>query len=448
MAAPIDTIAEPTSEQRRITICHLNHHCLEKVFRYLNLTDLTNVAESNVYLAGIACNFFVLKYSTMKYHCYGTEMGDDTFMLLLHHFGEYIQILHVDFSHHADRDRILFDAITKHCKATVTELVFGGLHNTIIPDQPFPKVTKLNLINNIGRFAVNQSILQLNKWFPNVNALQIQNVSNFWKIFPITKCESLKHFAIYNFPERDTKDTVQKMAQFLCANPQLTGLEMDEISEENMQVFVEYAPKQLPNVERLGIVSPHPYPFGPIEFANLKELKLSFYRNHMDIFERLPSTLEILELYPGKLTTSALDFILKCRQNLTKLTLVTSDAIKPEQMEKIAREMQALAEIHIYQQVYQPIDLKIPTGFDSFFLYNQRMKTISLKYETSSWDSNDQEYKGEVENAQNFLQTINKRSMFNWRMGHKLAPNDHYRSRMLFISLFLITFERSNNYLR
>lgn len=447
MATASDKDTESTPTRQHLTICHLRNDCLEKVFSHLNLMDLVNVADSNAYLAAIAGNFFSMKFPVFKYNCYETEISDETFLLILNRFQENIRKLHVKFSRKLERDRIIFEAIVQDCSAFLHELTFGYLHESVILDQPFPKVTKLELLHTFGDCSVHRSILDLSSWFPNLSALKIQNVCNFWGEIPIKQYQSLEAVAFFNFPNRDRREDVEKMAQFLHENSQLATLAMDEISGENMQAFVRYAPKQLPNIRCLDVVSPHPYPYGPIKFANLRHLKLSFYANHVDTFAELPSTLESFELRTPKLTASALSFILKCKQNLRELNLIVSKAIENEQMEKIALEMKALTQLYICRKMFDIDESKTPAGLENVFLHAKQIKTVLLEYELSTFSNKDQAYKAEIENMEGYLKTINDRSKFYWKMGHKMLFNDHYRSRMLCMYPFLlITFKKWNLY--
>lgn len=450
MTTPSDKIANTSSKiLPHKTICHLNNDCYEKIFDYLDLNDLVNVAESNVYLAVIASNFIALRFPVFKYNCFDDKISDETFSLALYHFKENIKKLHVNFSGKPARDRIVFEAIVKNCRALLIELSIGFLHESVILDQSFPKVTKLELLNSFGGSTVHRSILHLESWFPNLTALNVQNLCKFWEKIPIKQYKSLQELKFFNFPKRDTKVDAEKMAKFLHENSQLTNLAMDEISAENMQVFAKYAPKQLPNIECLDVVSPHPYPRGPIEFANLKDLKLSFYANKTDTFTELPSTLESIELRLPKLTPSALRFILGCKQNLTKLKLIIFDAIETKQMEKMAVEMQALSELFICRKNYEINESKVPAGFEHFFLHGKEMKTIQLMYELSTFNYKDQTYKAEIESMQGFLETINGRAKSHWQMTHKMCQNDHYRSKMLCMFPFLlITFQKWRVYLQ
>lgn len=448
MATASDKDADQKPTRRHLTICHLKNDCLEKIFCYLSLKDLVNVAESNVYLAVIAGNFFALKFPVFKYNCYETKINDETFLLILNRFQENIKKLHVKFSRKLERDRIIFEAIVKDCREFLQELSFGYLNETVALDQPFPKVTKLELVHTFGDCSVHRSILELNSWFSNLNSLKIQNVCNFWEKIPIKQYQSLKEVAFFNFPNRDKRESVEKMAKFFNENPQLTNLAMDEISGENMQVFAKYAPRQLANIRCLDVVSPHPYPYGPIKFANLRDLKLSFYANKVDTFAELPPTLESFELRISKFTSSALSFILKCKQNLKRLSLIIFDAIEIEQMEKIAFEMQALNELFIYRKNFDINESKVPAGFENVFLHGKQMKTIQLKYELSTFNNKDRVYKAEVESMEGYLKTINDRSKSYWKMSHKMCLNDHYRSQMLCMYPFLlITFNKWNLYL-
>lgn len=448
MATTSDKNAYQKSTRQHLTICHLKNDCFEKIFCYLSLEDLVNVAESNVYLAVIAGNFFSLKFPVFKYNCYETKINDETFLLILNRFRENIKKLHVKFSRKSERDRPIFEAIVKDGGAFLQELSFGYLHESVALVQPFPKVTTLELVHTYGDCSVHRSIFELSSWFPNLKSLKIQNICDFWEKIPIKQYQSLEEFAFFNFPNRDKREGVEKMARFFNENPQLTNLAMDEISGENMQVFAKHAPKQLANIRCLDVVSPHPYPYGPIKFANLRDLKLSFYANKLDTFAELPSTLESFELRIPKLTASALSFILKCKQNLRKLSLIIFDAIEIEQMEKIALEMQALNELFIYRKNFDINESKVPTGFENVFLHGKQMKTIQLKYELSTFNNKDRAYKVEVENMEGYLKAINDRSKSYWKMSHKMCLNDHYRSQMLCMYPFLlITFKKWNLYL-
>lgn len=432
MANASEAISKTPTSGRRLKIVHLNNDCLERVFSYLNLMDLTNVAESNVHLAVSACNLFALKFKHLKYNCFDSRMCDETFLLALDRFGKFIQRLQIEFRVDAKRDRIIFEAIIKNCK-TVTELSFSHLYEALIFDEPFPNVRKLHLADCFNGF--HQSLFQLNSCFPILNSLEVYNVRDFWEKIVITRYQSLEHFGFFKFPESSTKEDAQKIAEFLHENPQLKSLAMDEINIHTSDGHVSLA-----NIERLDVVSPHPYPNGPIEFTNLRELKLSFYAHKTDTFEKLPSTLERFELDISKLTASAFSFILSCQQNLKKLKLITSVAIESHQMEKIAVEMQALTELHILHKFSES---KIPAGFQFFFLRGKNLKTIHLSYELSTFDHTDSKYKAEIDYVRDFMTTIKNRTKSNWRMTHKMYKNNHYRSRMCFMYPFvLITFRR------
>lgn len=418
----------PLPKRTGLTIVHLNNDCLEKIFSYLNLNDLTNVAESNVCLAISASSLFSIKFKEVKYNCHDRTLCDESFLLALEHFGKYITKLDVVFCLVHGRNDLILEAINRNCAATIRELSFGSLNEfkeeAMTLHRPFLKLEKLELRDS--EHGIPRFICDLKKWFPVVKSLNIVNVIGFWNEFAIEQLPSLEHFGFFAFPQKITKRDSEKLAQFLQYNQQLRSLGLDDFKDNIMDVFNQHAPHQLENIECLDVVSPFPFPSGRIQFSKLRELKLSFYANDSDIFEDLPQTIEILELRILKLPSSGFDFILKC-QRLSKLKLIISKSFEIWQMEKLAKQMQCLTEIHIYLK-YCIDESKIPPGFEYFFQYGKQLKTISLQYERSSFDRLG--YQAKVKKVKEFLKPMN-RTKFSWIMSHQSRDDDNYRTRSL-----------------
>lgn len=418
----------PLEKRKRLTIAHLNNDCLEKIFSYLNIQDLTNVAESNVCLAISACSLFSIKFKEIEYNCHDKTLCDESFLLTLEHFGKYITKLRVIFCFVNDRNDLILGAINRSCAASIRELSFGCFNeskeNAVTLDRPFLKLEKLELRDS--EHGVPRFIFNFKKWFPAVKCLNIVNVIGFWHKFRIEQLPSLEHFGYFAFPQKITCKDSEKLAHFLQYNQQLRSLGLDDFKDCNMQVFNQHAPHHLENIECLDVVSPFPFPSGSIQFSKLRELKLSFYANDSDIFGDLPQTIEVFELHIPRLSSSCFDFILSC-QRLSKLTLVISNPIEIWQMEKLAKQMQCLTKIHIHLKYYI-VESKIPPGFEYLFHHSKQLKTISLEYERSSFDR--LAYKNEIEKADEFLKHMNH-TKFNWIMNHQSRNDDNYRTRSL-----------------
>lgn len=433
---------EIASNPRRLTIAHLNNDCLEKVFSYLNLTDLTNVAESNVHLAISASNLFSIKYKEIAFNCFDNTMSDETFLLILQHFGESILKLRVEFCGDSKRNIPILEAIIKNCAASIREIAFGYIRNGMVVDRIFPKLEKLELFDS-ALSGVDSSIIELGKWFPALHTLKVVNVALFWRKFVVEQYPTLENFGYFAFPASNTMEDSISLAQFLQLNPQLKSLGMDEINGLSIEDFDQHAPAQLPNIECLDVVAPHPFPMSSIEFPSLRNLRLSFYNisiNHLsDTFDRLPKSIEVLELQTSALSSSGFNYILSC-QNLAKLKLTISEPLEVWQMEELANKMQSLTEIHICMKNSSS---KIPPGFEHLFGKSNQLKMIRLEYEQSTFDVTDTILRAEAENVREHMNAVNDQMTSNWKMSHQAHDDDDYRSRMLTSTPFLqINFQK------
>lgn len=432
------------SSSRQLTIAHLNNDCLEKVFSYLSLTDLTNVADSNVVLAISAQSLFTHQNLSkeFRFNCYDEHsLSDDIFLLVLQHFGKYIDKLRVHLSTDKKRNGIIFDAIVANCRNTLSELVLLNCSEGLRLNQEFPCLKKLQLWD--GLFGIHSSMTQINEWFPNLMSIKFYDISKLWEnSFNVEHFPNLQHFGFFTFPgQQHTEDSLSKLARFLHLNPQLKCLELDELHEfgknKLRNTFNKLAPSQLPNIERLVVVSPYPFPCAPIQFNNLKELSLSVYRDETDVFNQLPRTLECFELRMITISASAINYILSCTK-LKKLKLTTS-TMESLRTEEIAKELHALTEIHIkFNHSTELIDSQTLAGMEHFFLQSKQMKAITLEFELNSFDESKSVYEKQVDFARKFTEMINDTTKMVWRLSHEIHQNeDDHRLRALFCFPYL-----------
>lgn len=415
-----------SASDERMTICHLIDDCLENVFSYLSLRDLTNVADSNVHLAKSAAVVFKLKYGRNKifYNYFQSNdeekaKKDGEFSLMLEHFGSYMKKLRVAFCSDNNRNQLFFNAIQmNNFGANLLELSLENLQNTMVWNKIFPQLQKLVLLESY--FGIHPSFVEINKWFPQLSSLQVDNVFKFWENNSIDQfIPKLQDFTYLSFPGKHTSDSARKLALFLKSNPQLKRLGLDELGDDKArQQFYQNAPEEFPNIERLEVVSPHPYPNGPVQFNNLKELKLSFFADTSDITEHLPKTIECLELRVPSLSASKLNMVLNCQQ-LKKLKLELNSDLELSQMESLANGMKSLTEVHFVLNVRQ--DLSEPqtlVALEQFFVNAEQMETISLKYEVMAMKLSDPLYSKQIDIASQFTKTINDSTKSNWKLSH------------------------------
>lgn len=423
---------EPVPSKRRLKIVHLNNDCLEKVFSYLNHQELTNVAESNIHLAISAENLFKIKFKEIEYDCFDRNFNDETFFITLERFGKYVQKLRITFRWDRIRDQSIVDAVMNNCSGTITELIFSNAQQFMILSREFPKLQKFELIDCTN--GIDKSMVQLDVWFPNLRSLSICNVTNFWAIFRIKRYASLEHFGFRECPENASYEYRSGIWNFFAENFQLKGLALDDSREYKNDVFKRK--QAFHNIECLDVVSPYPFPI-QFECPNLRELKIAFYADKSDIFNKLPSSIERFQLTIPAVPVSGLDFILGCFNQLKALSLIISKLLDVQQMEKLAIEMQTLIDFEICMN-NAIFETKKFAGLEHFFQHSKKLKTIRLKFEINTFKYTDSIYKTEVENARKFLQRMNEGGKSKWCMRHRLIENDQYRARQLFTFPFLL----------
>lgn len=434
---------EPTI--RRMTIAHLNNDCLEKVFSYLCLTDLTNVAESNVHLAISARNLFAHKLKSkkeFKFNCYDEHaLSDEIFLLILQHFGKCIPKLCVQLCCDDQRNRNIFDGIVENCRATLIELKLLGVSNAVKLTMPFLALKKLQLWDSL--FGIDRSMTRINQWFPNLSCAKFYNIKEFWESNAIVEhFPKLESFGFLTFPsQKHTEATLATLARFLHLNPQLKCIELDELDqfgEDNLQeIFNTFAPNLLPNIERLEVVSPFPFPRGQFVVDNLRELSLSMYRDTSDIFNQLPRTIECFELRMSNMSTSAFNYILSCT-NLKSLKIITRSLLSPVSLREMSKKLKSLTTVHINQH-RKLVDFETLFGLEDFFLNSKNIRVISLDTELISFEKDHVHRKNQIELAEKFIKVINTTTNAKWRLSHETHTNqNHHRSHELITFPFLL----------
>lgn len=190
------------------------------------------------------------------------------------------------------------------------------------------------------------------------------------------------------------------------------------------EAFESNASSHLPNIERLEVVSPYPFPNGIIKFSGLKELCLSFYGDTSDIFNQLPRSLECSEISMETISESAFDFVLSC-QHLKKLKITTL-ILDSSDLQTSAKEMQSLCEVHIIliSRIELQDDFQKPARLDHLFLGGKQLKVICLEYTQNGVEAIHSEYKIQIEIARKFVKMINETINVEWLLSHRIYGND------------------------
>lgn len=195
-----------------VKITDIEIKCLERVFKYLNVVDLFNVAEANTYLRKAAQQVYKGKQirKVEMHRNEGTPLllkdeelhvnGLKTQFRFLRYFGHLITSLNIEYVHIPANFRDYMDQyIIENCADTLVELSLGGTDEYIFEDlkKPFPNV------ENFSVYAWQMPSLD-GKWFPKLHNLELdcdgldesesEKIETFIKSCPNLKCLRLRTF--------------------------------------------------------------------------------------------------------------------------------------------------------------------------------------------------------------------------------------------------------------
>lgn len=235
------------------TITNIYYDCLERIFEFLDLKSLLNLAQTCKQLQIAAATKFGHEYGKGRIvispypiyennyielskhpHPYLNRInvrGLETCLPFLRCFGAKVQHLHFILQ---SKNNYADQYVNQYCADTLTRIEFYN-HDRFLFTKPFKNVEVLDLYNTI---SIRNELPNLVKWFPKLRHLKLDHVFNnrspFGVRFPTLEevtlfvhgnylHELLEHQAIIdmNVPSIQTTLTTENAMDFLHANPQL-----------------------------------------------------------------------------------------------------------------------------------------------------------------------------------------------------------------------------------
>lgn len=307
MTEPIITTAHrPVATTELINV---NNDCLEKVFEYLPLEDLLNVADASknsrpavarVYHRQHITKAKDLKLMIQKYNRNGPidatphdiELTDlKTSFQLLRLFGYSVRTLQVNFNENIAHDAAVYRYINEYCSENLHEVHFMNK----MPENGYPLGTFQNPFLNLETVTFNRSYLsgeitEFNKWFPNMRTfITMDRVT-----FTDPKCVEInfKSLETLRLSSALPRDSVEIALQL---NPQLRKL---ELKCGYSGYLLEVATKYLVNLEQLTVLW-EDYVIDDLKrisrmngdkiyFPHLEKLYIYLENNHSYVDESVP----------------------------------------------------------------------------------------------------------------------------------------------------------------
>lgn len=198
-----------------LQLVDINYDCLRRIFEFLDVNDLINVAEADDNFIAAATDVFLqrLRKATSK-----ISVESDIFATCLSHFGHISPGISVGFGQIHDSE--WQKNIEKYCRKSLHHL---NVHN--LNENHFERIQKPFI--NVRKLVISESTLgrkmsQMNLWFPNLVCLNLYDVNLTQPKFMEVNLPKLKHLTIgdaRNLPY----PPLLKMLRF---NPQLKSLSL------------------------------------------------------------------------------------------------------------------------------------------------------------------------------------------------------------------------------
>lgn len=295
----IESPPDDDDDDQRTKIVDLNDDCLRKIFGYLNLESLLNVAMANKFLIPAAVDVFKRKYGKKEIvinECddFHPNMSGEAYeirapkerttnvaiyglkacLLHLRYFGGAIENLTIDYYKSTSiRYGFVHQYISTFCKKSLNCISFMRLPSNSIQIQNFGKT-----FNKVRSVIVRDSVLgkqlaSCGKWFPNMRRLKLTNV-RLADDFDPASLQHLKHLCVCLDEQVGLK--FSDVPQLLHLNRRLRSLEIEayhksipmnmlldmikdhsKISKLDMRMLGQYSKSRLNSSEVQQIVVEH-----------------------------------------------------------------------------------------------------------------------------------------------------------------------------------------------
>ncbi|XP_055299702.1 uncharacterized protein LOC129567121 [Sitodiplosis mosellana] len=354
-------------------ITDVNQFCLEKIFMYLDLEDLLNVANANKYLQFATHSPYARQnakktiYIALEKDCFGEKYGSliqrgisianirnsettisirdfKTALQMLRCFGHKlvdINLLYYNQYPNSRRLNRLMSYINVFCAESLTKIEMSNLFSRVPLEEfkkPFTNVESVELKDSPSDNCNLRTI------FPKLRHLICSTKCNPASITPAVHFSNLEHLEFGNFHAKVIDENKQAIVDMLRLNPQLRSFAIEFLEFDVLSFIAKY----LESVKNLNILTGRgDYSGDLIQFPNVECLTV-YFRSKMN-FPLLLNQLKELTIEGGyKWNDSFIDFI-KRHKSIEKITIKTTQLISFENSLKLVEALPTLQSINIIQ---------------------------------------------------------------------------------------------------
>lgn len=351
--------ADPEDESMKIT--DLSDYCLAQIFKYLNLYDLLNVAESNTilqYAAGVVfqqdygakivrikniTKMNCLAYEKLEF-CIGDYIIDPIkFQSFLLNFGDVISAIEICYSDYKGQNsyqqtfKKIFDVISNHSLETLERLQFmyfprGWLNKF---SKPLLSVKTVNFIE----CHLDDKASLLTRVFPKLHNLSIVCHGSTQHNQIIAHFPDLKALELVTYVKRN--ESLAEFETFLNINPQLPVLQLKIYGTSNEWSLVKFVADNS-EFERFDLCYHEFSQHERVHFKKLKHVRV-WSANVTTGFPFIFDQLEILHISQNKI--DQVDEIITRNRKLNEIVLSSDNLCS---IIKSSKELRRLPKVTFY----------------------------------------------------------------------------------------------------
>lgn len=320
-----------------LQLIDINDHCLWHIFELLDVNDLVSLADAHHRFIPAAVSVFRRLYRKMKEKmvvnlAFARHLSNDSFLCpsdekieaFFFHFGHLISKALISFMDQKGVDIVAL--LQSSCADTIVELnlIFFDENHFQNIDKPFTKLEKLTIIEA----TLSQQLSQMNKWFPNLQSLELVHVKLLLPELLEVNFPQLAHLEIYS---QELDLPIKSIQEMLRKNTQLTSLTLQ--CDYNRE-FIESLSRNVPVLQQLQLWSPEDrflnFHDHKIHFGMVKKFTLNASMSRGDFLVNVPFTFGALQElgFDGfnQFKGQILDFVMQCTDvNKLQLTPYTDD---------------------------------------------------------------------------------------------------------------------------
>lgn len=209
-----------SSKRRKVSaaplqLTDINNDCLRRIFEYLEVVDLVNVAEADDNFIPVAADVILRRIRRPN----GISIRADVFAAFLTHFGHFAFYMTIEFGNMQNLE--LQECLETYCRKSLRGLIAKHMNENHFESiqKPFVQLKNLQIVES----TLGRKMSQMSLWFPNLVSLTLSDVNLTQPKFMEVNLPQLEHLAI----DDKTGSLYPPISKMMRFNPQLIRISLN-----------------------------------------------------------------------------------------------------------------------------------------------------------------------------------------------------------------------------